>query len=78
MIPDIHARDCQRTSIELIVRKINVRLHFDLRSLPRALSSKPLSPRFRRPALVFLREAGRLTPCRHGYLFPVSRDHENR
>ena len=32
----------------------------------------------RRPPLVFLREAFPVTLCRHGYLFPVSRDHENR
>ena len=77
MISDINARDCL-TNLEVIVRRINVRLRSDLLSLPRALSSKPLSPGIHRPALVFLREAGRLTPCRHGYPLPVSRDYENR
>lgn len=66
------------TNLDLIVRRANVRKRSDLPSPCRALSSRLLSPVLVRPPLVFLREAFPVTLCRHGYLFPVSRDHENR
>ena len=66
------------TNLDLIVRRANVRKRSDLPSPCRALSSRLLSPVLLRPKLGFLREAFPVTLCRHGYLFPVSRDHENR